>query len=91
MKQSLTQRENYLIELSSEELRAITSSANTLIDLCMTSYKETHDLRIYRMKQLKDKGASKDLIKAVETTFNERTKSLLDAMSVLEMFKELPF
>lgn len=91
MKQSLTQRENYLIELSSEELRAITSSANTLIDLCLTSYQETRDMRFDRIKQLKDKGTHKDLIKAVETTFDERIKNLLDAMHVLEMFKELPF
>lgn len=91
MKQSLTQRENYLIELSSEELRAITSSANTLIDLCLTSYQETRDMRFDRIKQLKDRGTNKDLIKAVETTFDERIKNLLDAMHVLEMFKELPF
>lgn len=91
MKQSLTQRENYLIELSSEELRAITSSANTLIDLCLTSYQETRDMRFDRIKQLKDRGTQKDLIKAVETTFDERIKNLLDAMRVLEMFKELPF
>lgn len=91
MKQSLTQRENYLIELSSEELQAITSSANTLIDLCLTSYQETRDMRFDRIKQLKDRGTNKDLIKAVETTFDERIKNLLDAMHVLEMFKELPF
>lgn len=91
MKQSLTQRENYLIELSSEELQAITSSANTLIDLCLTSYQETRDMRFNRIKQLKDRGTQKDLIKAVETTFDERIKNLLDAMRVLEMFKELPF